>query len=105
MAELYVIKKDGVAIDVQTSTAGVVGLNEFVDGKISGAGAGTVSSVNGHTGEVTLSATDVKALPDTTIIPTLPGNATAEKDGLMSKTDKAKLDALPVFTFEKVGEV
>ena len=98
------MKKDGVAIDVQTSTVGVVGLNEFVDGKISGAGAGTVSSVNGHTGEVTLSATDVRALPDTTIIPTLPGNATAEKDGLMSKTDKAKLDALPVFTFEKVGE-
>ncbi|MDH5056684.1 hypothetical protein QFL40_01615 [Enterococcus faecalis] len=104
MPDLYVVKKDGVAIDVQTSTVGVVGLNEFVDGKISGAGAGTVSSVNGHTGEVTLSATDVRALPDTTIIPTLPDNATAEKDGLMSKTDKAKLDALPVFTFEKVGE-
>ncbi|HBC8021357.1 hypothetical protein [Enterococcus faecalis] len=104
MPDLYVVKKDGVAIDVQTSTAGVVGLNEFVDGKISGAGAGIVSSVNGHIGEVTLSATDVKALPDTTVIPTLPGNATAEKDGLMSKTDKAKLDALPVFTFEKVGE-
>ncbi|MGL9982127.1 hypothetical protein [Enterococcus faecalis] len=104
MPDLYVVKKDGVAIDVQTSTVGVVGLNEFVDGKISGAGAGTVSSVNGHTGEVTLSATDVKALPDTTIIPTLPDNATAEKDGLMSKTDKAKLDALPVLTFEKVGE-
>ncbi|HBC4797898.1 TPA: hypothetical protein KET04_001417, partial [Enterococcus faecalis] len=48
---------------------------------------------------------DVKALPDTTVIPTIPSNATAEKDGLMSKTDKAKLDALPVFTFEKVGEV
>ena len=104
MAELYVIKKDGVAIDVQTSTEGVVGLNEFVNGKISGAGAGTVSSVNGHTGEVVLTASDVKALPDTTIIPTLPGNATAKKDGLMSKTDKAKLDALPVFTFAEVGE-
>ena len=102
MPDLYVVKKDGVAIDVQTSTAGVVGLNEFVDGKISGAEAGTVSSVNGHTGEVVL--TDVKALPDTTIIPTLPGNATSEKDGLMSKSDKEKLDALPVFTFEKVGE-
>lgn len=97
-------EKDGVAIDVQTSTAGVVGLNEFVDGKISGAEAGTVSSVNGHTGEVVLTASDVKALPDTTIIPTLPGNATSEKDGLMSKSDKEKLDALPVFTFEKVGE-
>lgn len=104
MAELYVIKKDGVAIDVQTSTEGVAGLNEFVDGKISGAEAGTVSSVNGHTGEVILTASDVKALPDTTVIPTLPSNATSEKDGLMSKTDKAKLDALPVFTFEKVGE-
>lgn len=65
---------------------------------------GTVSSVNGHTGEVVLTASDVKALPDTTIIPTLPGNATSEKDGLMSKSDKEKLDALPVFTFEKVGE-
>ncbi|HAP4609943.1 TPA: hypothetical protein IUW55_003148, partial [Enterococcus faecalis] len=59
---------------------------------------------NGHTGEVILTASDVKALPDTTVIPTLPSNATSEKDGLMSKTDKAKLDALPVFTFEKVGE-
>ena len=68
MPDLYVVKKDGVAIDVQTSTAGVVGLNEFVDGKISGTGAGTVSSVNGHTGEVVLTASDVKALPDTTII-------------------------------------
>ena len=104
MAELQVIKKDGVAIDVQTSTEGVVGLNEFIDEKLGDAGAGTVSSVNGHTGEVILTATDVKALPDTTIIPTLPGNATSEKDGLMSKTDKAKLDVLPVFTFEKVGE-
>lgn len=34
MPELYVIKKDGVAIDVQTSTAGIVGLNEFIDGKV-----------------------------------------------------------------------
>lgn len=63
-------------------------MNEFVDGKISGTGAGTVSSVNGHTGEVVLTASDVKLLLDTTIIPTLPGNATAEKDGLMSKMDK-----------------
>ncbi|BDQ62809.1 hypothetical protein EfsSVR2332_28870 [Enterococcus faecalis] len=83
---------------------GVVGLNEFVDGKISGAEAGTVSSVNGHTGEVVLTASDVKALPDTTIIPTLPAMPLLKKDGLMSKSDKEKLDALPVFTFEKVGE-
>lgn len=104
MPNLYVVKKDGVAIDVQTSATGVVGLNEFVDAKLGDAGAGTVSSVNGKVGEVVLNASDVKALPDTTIIPKLPGNATAEKAGLMSKTDKAKLDALPVFTFEKVGE-
>ncbi|EGO5849276.1 hypothetical protein ACFJYJ_06365 [Enterococcus faecalis] len=104
MAELYVIKKDGVAIDVQTSTSGVTGLNEFVDEKIGNVGAGTVSSVNGKTGVVVLSATDVKALPDTTTIPTIPGIATSTSNGLMSKTDKAKLDALPVFTFEKVGE-
>ncbi|HBC4799298.1 TPA: hypothetical protein KET04_002886, partial [Enterococcus faecalis] len=49
MPDLYVVKKDGVAIDVQTSTTGVVGLNEFVDAKLGDAGAGTVSSVNGHT--------------------------------------------------------
>ncbi|EGO5156467.1 hypothetical protein OUO92_002647, partial [Enterococcus faecalis] len=79
MPDLYVVKKDGVAIDVQTSATGVVGLNEFVDARLGDAGAGTVSSVNGKVGEVVLNAADVKALPDTTIIPTLPGNATAEK--------------------------
>ena len=81
MPDLYVVKKDGVAIDIQTSTTGVVGLNEFVDAKLGDAGVGTVSSVNGKVGEVVLNAADVKALPDTTIIPTLPGNATAEKAG------------------------
>ena len=63
MPDLYVVKKDGVAIDVRTSTTGVVGLNEFVDAKLGDAGAGTVSSVNGKVGEVVLNAADVKALP------------------------------------------
>ncbi|EJB2752890.1 hypothetical protein [Enterococcus faecalis] len=105
MPELYVTKIDGVPVDIQTSTKGVAGLDEFVDEKISGAGAGTVSSVNGRTGAVILTATDVKALPDTTEIPTIPSVATTETDGLMSKEDKAKLDKLPIITFEKVGEV
>ena len=58
MPDLYVVK-DGVAIDIQTSTTGVVGLNEFVDAKLD-AGGGTVSSVNGKVGEVVLNAVDVK---------------------------------------------
>ncbi len=33
-----------------------------------------VKSVNGHSGDVNLSASDVKALPDTTVIPTVPNN-------------------------------
>lgn len=137
MAELYAAKLNGVEIAVKTNTSGVEGLEEFVEGKISSSGGGVeaVRSVNGKTGVVNLTASDVKALPDSTVIPTVPGVATtsanglmssadktklngiatgAEKnpsaatsstDGLMSKTDKAKLDALPVITFEKVGTV
>ena len=36
-----------------------------------------VESVNGQSGRVVLSASDVKALPDTTVIPTVPNNVSA----------------------------
>ena len=39
-------------------------------------GSGAVTSVNGQTGAVTISASDVHALPDSTVIPTVPQMAT-----------------------------
>lgn len=41
-----------------------------------GGGSGEVISVNGKKGQVTLSAADVHALPDSTLIPSLDGFAT-----------------------------
>ena len=40
-------------------------------------GGGAVDSVNGQTGTVTLTASDVGALPDSTVIPTVPINVSA----------------------------
>ena len=42
-----------------------------------GSGSAPVTSVNGKTGAVTLSASDVGALPDSTVIPTVPTNVSA----------------------------
>lgn len=49
---------------------------EFVEalGKKQDALEKYVESVNGYSGKVVLSASDVKALPDTTVIPTVPNN-------------------------------
>jgi|AKZA01.1.fsa_nt_gi hypothetical protein len=109
MTELYAAKLNGVEIAVKTNTAGVDGLDGYVDQKIAEAAGngseGAVQSVNGKTGAVILNAADVKALPDSTTIPTIPGVATASVNGLMAASDKVKLDALPVITFEKVGAV
>lgn len=48
-------------------------INEIIDNM--GGSGGTVTSVNGQTGDVTLTATDVGALPNSTVIPTV-NNAT-----------------------------
>lgn len=105
MPELYAVKLNGVEIAVKTVAEGVTGLDTFVDGKLAGAGVGEVSSVNGKTGIVVLSASDVGALSNSTQIPTIPGVATETTNGLMSAADKQKLDCLPSITFEKVGTV
>lgn len=47
----------------------------YVDEKLASV-TGSVSSVNGKTGEVILSASDVNALPSTTVIPSIEGLAT-----------------------------
>ena len=56
----------------------------FADGAIriwdnptSGGGGGAVDSVNGQTGTVVLTASDVGALPDSTVIPTVPTDVSA----------------------------
>lgn len=135
MTEILKVKIDDKEVYPRTHANAVENLGAFVDEKVSSAGAGTVKSVNGKTGVVTLVASDVGALPNTTQIPTIPGVATttasglmasadkvklngveagAQKNptaatqttaGLMSATDKTKLDNLPKITFEKVGEV
>ena len=65
--------------DVATSTkAGIVkigsGITVAVDGTISVNATAPVTSVNGKTGEVVLTAADVGALPSDTVIPSVPDN-------------------------------
>lgn len=105
MTDIVKVEQDGIQVYPQTHTAAIENLDAFVDEKITGSGAGTVISVNGKTGEVVLSASDIHALPDTTQIPEIPGNVTTTAAGLMSAEDKTKLDGLPMITLEKVGEV
>lgn len=45
--------------------------------EITGGGSSAVTSVNGHTGAVVLTASDVNALPSSTVIPTVPTNVSA----------------------------
>lgn len=57
----------------------IVAKAEFVEalGKKQDALEKYVESVNGYSGKVSLSASDVKALPDSTVIPTVPTNVSA----------------------------
>lgn len=102
--DIMQIKVDGVQIFPQTHQKAVEGLTELIDEKLVSAGTGAVTSVNGKTGAVTLSATDVGAMPKDTPIPTYV-KTTQTADGLMSKEDKKKLDGLQNVTFTKVGTV
>lgn len=73
---------DGTAIhsgDVATSTkAGIVkigsGITVAADGTISVNATSPVTSVNGKTGTIVLTAQDVGALPSDTVIPSVPDN-------------------------------
>lgn len=65
--------------DVATSkSAGIVkigsGITVAADGTISVNATSPVTSVNGKTGTIVLTASDVGALPDSTVIPTVPDN-------------------------------
>lgn len=93
MTDIMKLKVDGVQVYPQTHEKAVVGLSEVIDAKMIEAGSGAVKSVNGKTGVVTLNAADIKALPDSTVIPNYTV-ATTTTDGLMSKADKIKVDSL-----------
>lgn len=99
--DIYQLKVGGKPAYIKTGAEAVEGLDEKIDKKLEGAGAGTgtVSSVNGKVGAVMLTAADVEALPANLEV------ATAIENGLMAKEDKIVLDKLATFEFVKVGEV
>lgn len=74
-------------------------------------GSGAVVSVNGQTGTVVLDAEDVGALPDSTVIPTVPTNVSSfinDAGYLTSETDPtvpswAKQPSKPSYTASEVG--
>ena len=77
MEELVIAKKSQItniadAIRVQTGSEETMSLEQMTAGVSS---LGAVSSVNGQIGEVILTASDVGALPDTTVIPSIEGLA------------------------------
>ncbi len=58
-------------------------------------GGGAVSSVNGQTGAVVLGASDVGALPDSTVIPTVPSNEIAANTAARhTHSNKSTLDTI-----------
>ena len=57
-----------------------------------------VSKVNGKSGDVTLTYTDVNALPNTTVIPTVPTNVSAFTNDAGYLTDHQSLDAYALKT-------
>lgn len=77
----------------------------------SSGGGGAVDSVNGQTGTVVLDAADVGALPDDTVIPTVPTNVSAftnDAGYLTAETDPtvpswAKQASKPAYTASEVG--
>lgn len=94
-------------LDIAPSNTGTVGqvLTRTADGaEWASGGGGAVDSVNGQTGVVVLTASDVGAMPDTYTAPVTSvngatgavtiANATTTTAGLMSATDKSNLDTL-----------
>lgn len=68
-----------------------------------------VKSVNGYSGEVTLAASDVKALPDSTVIPTVPNvvSAFTNDADYASKTYVSEIASgkCQAFTFDTVADL
>lgn len=96
-------------LNITPSNSGTVGqvLTRTADGAEwanGGGGGGAVDSVNGQTGTVVLTASDVGAMPDTYTAPVssvngqtgavVIGNATTTSAGLMSAQDKTDLGTL-----------
>lgn len=92
-------------------------LDEYVkkitDGLTPGGSGGAVSSVNGKTGAVVLSAKDVHAMPDNTVIPTVPENVSAfendagyltEHQDISGKVDKVDGKGLSTHDYDDAAK-
>ena len=78
------------------------------DVSVGGGGGSGVSSVNGHTGNVVLGASDVGALPDNTAIPTKTSDLTNDSGFITGESDPtvpswAKQSTKPTYTASEVG--
>lgn len=108
---------DLIGTPTSLPNAGALTFTGAVNATYDGSSAKTVNipvaSVNGKTGEVSLSASDVNALPDTTVIPTVPTKISAftnDKGYLTSFTETdptvpawAKESTKPTYTASEVG--
>ena len=92
-------------------------LDEYVkkitEGIVPGGSGGAVSSVNGKTGAVVLTADDVHALPDNTVIPTVPEKVSAfendagyltEHQDISGKVDKVAGKGLSTHDYDNAAK-
>lgn len=108
------------AIDTVYNLAEVATSGDYNDLINKPSGGGAVSSVNNMTGDVVLTATDVGALPSSTVIPSKVSDltndegylteddltlATTTEDGLMSSRDKQTLDKLNPNVSKTVSDI
>lgn len=83
----------------------VAAINDVAGSSGGGSGSGAVSSVNGKTGAVELSAEDVHAMPDTTVIPTVTGASVGQTVKIAAVDDDGAPTALEPVDFPSSDEV
>lgn len=96
MVDIVKVKSDGTQVYPQTHVSAVVGLSTISGPK----GDKGDQGIKGDTGTTGPAGPQGPAGQNATTTIA----ATQTVNGLMSATDKKKLDTLPTITFEKVGE-
>lgn len=88
-------------------------IKKITEGLVPGGSGGAVSSVNGKTGAVVLTAGDVHALPDNTVIPTVPEKVSAfendagyltEHQDISGKVDKVAGKGLSTHDYDNAAK-
>ncbi|WP_316389449.1 hypothetical protein [Enterococcus faecium] len=107
MTDIVKIKQSGVQVYPQTHWNAIEGKPTTVKGDKGDPGINaTTTAVATTTANGLMSSTDKTKLDGIAAgAQKNPGNATTTTAGLMSATDKVKLDGLANITFEKVGTV